>query len=143
MVDWRALAVQLDAEVDATWGERIRVTPWKSGTFDAGVHDASRPIIDSVGELFFVAEQVGAGGGTNVTGFALRISEIDIRLSCASRHCGRPALGKVIISMHSIAATNLKSSRSRTTEQDEHRLSSCGKHEHEYVRAFVSRRLLR
>jgi hypothetical protein len=84
MVDWRALAVQLDAEVDATWGERIRVTPWKSGTFDAGVHDASRPIIDSVGELFFVAEQVGAGGGTNVTGFALRISEIDIRLSCAS-----------------------------------------------------------
>ena len=84
MADWRTLAAELDATVDATWGERIRVTPWQAGTYDAGARDASRPIVDGVGELFFTADQIVPGGGQSATGFASRVSEIDIRLSCAS-----------------------------------------------------------
>ena len=84
MTDWRALAASLDAAVDAAWGERIRVTPWQAGSYDAGARDASRPIVDGVGELFFAADQIVPGGGQSATGFASRVSEIDIRLSCAS-----------------------------------------------------------
>src|SRR5262245_46075993 len=84
MTDWRALAASLDAAVDATWGEPIRITPWQSGSYDAGERDASRPIVDGVGEFFFAVAQVVPGGGQSATGFTSRVSEIDIRLSCAS-----------------------------------------------------------
>jgi hypothetical protein len=84
MTDWRALASELDATIDATWGERIRVTPWQAGSYDAGARDASRPIVDGLGELFFTADHIVPGGGQSATGFASRVSEIDIRLSCAS-----------------------------------------------------------
>ena len=84
MADWRSLAAGLDAAVDATWGERIRITPWQAGTYDAGARDASRPIVDGMGEVFFAADHIVPGGGQSATGFASRVSEIDIRLSCAS-----------------------------------------------------------
>lgn len=85
MANWRALAAKLDASVDRTWGDKIRITPWAGGSYSAGAHDTTRPILEGVGTILTSEPDVGVGGGpVGGSEFRTRVSEQALRLECSS-----------------------------------------------------------
>lgn len=75
-VDWRGLAALCNSVVDTQWGEPVEIVPWKSGTYAVGAANQNRPVTQTVGELFFSADDVTRLGGLDTP-----LVEADVRLS--------------------------------------------------------------
>jgi hypothetical protein len=98
VIDWRALAEQVDREVDAQFGEPITLTPMCAGSdYTAGEADPTRSVVNAMGLLIRPVGRVVEGGGEVGRGgdFLSRVIETEMILSVREDAVGaaRPRKG--------------------------------------------------